>query len=152
MKKYLLKKLDARSCVSTIVFCILLTAFCTNLFASTNFLFIHHSVGYNWLYEGELLNYLTHTGFNVHDTDYGDIVPGTSDPNHNPIGDFTDVSDWYFWFHNHLNGILNWECISNSENKIVMFKSCYPNSAIYEIGSPPGNPTNENATTWNYNI
>lgn len=118
--------------------------------AATNFLFVHHSVGYNWLHEGGLSNFLANAGFNIHDTDYGDNVPGTPDPNHNPIGDFTDVSDWYFWFHNHLNGLLNWECIPCSDNKIVMFKSCYPNSAIYEEGTAPGDPTNDNATIWNY--
>jgi hypothetical protein len=121
------------------------------VFATTNFVFVHHSVGYNWLYDGELSNYLAKAGFNVHDTDYGDNVPGTPDPNHNPIGDFTDVSDWYFWFHNHLEGLLGWECPSGQSNQIVMFKSCYPNSAIYEEGTAPGDPTNENATTWNYN-
>jgi len=129
---------------------IIIISFSGTTLAATNFVFVHHSVGYNWLHEGELSNFLVKAGFNVHDTDYGDDVPGTPDPNHNPIGDFTDVSDWYFWFHNHLTGLLEWKCPPGESNQIVMFKSCYPNSAIYEEGVPPGDPTNENATSYNY--
>ncbi len=118
--------------------------------AATNFVFVHHSVGEGWLSQGGLSAYLTSAGFNVHDTDYGDAVPGTPAPGHEPIGDFTDVNDWYWWFHNHIDGLLGWECSAGESNKIVMFKSCYPNSAIAEEGTAPGNPTNDNATMWNY--
>ena len=118
------------------------------LHAATNFVFVHHSVGENWLNEGDLLTALQNAGFSVHDTDYGDDVPGSS-PLH-PIGDFTDVCHWYWWFNYHYDGLRSWECPSGEYNRIVMFKSCYPNSALYEEGTPPGSPTNDNQTTWNY--
>ena len=49
-------------------------------FATTNFVFIHHSVGENWLDQGELRTQLTASGFNVNDITYGDDVPGTPVP------------------------------------------------------------------------
>lgn len=129
----------------------LLTVFASvfSLYAATNLVFIHHSVGADWLDQGELAQRLTELGFTVNDTDYGDNVPGTPHPEYNPIGDFTDICHWYYWFNYHMSGILTWECSAGSSNQIIMFKSCYPNSAVYEEGSPPGNPTNENRTTWN---
>jgi hypothetical protein len=120
-----------------------------SLSAATNFVFIHHSVGADWLDQGELALRLTEQGLTVHDTDYGDDVPGTPHPACNPIGDFTDICHWYYWFNYHMPGILTWECPAGTSNQIIMFKSCYPNSAVYEEGTPPGNPTNENRTTWN---
>jgi len=118
--------------------------------STTNFVFIHHSVGENWLEQGELRTQLTGSGFNVHDITYGDSVPGIPVPGMQPNGDFTDVKDWYFWFHNFLDGVLEWECSSGEHNQIVMFKSCFPNSGIAEDGVAPGNPTNDNRTIWNY--
>jgi len=118
--------------------------------SATNIVFIHHSVGENWLEQGELRTQLTTSGFNVHDITYGDDVPGTPVPGMQPNGDFTDVKDWYFWFHNFLDGVLEWECSSGEYNQVVMFKSCFPNSGITEEGIAPGNPTNDNHTIWNY--
>jgi hypothetical protein len=120
-----------------------------SLSAATNLVFIHHSVGADWLDQGELDQRLTELGLSVNDTDYGDDVPGTPHPECNPIGDYTDICHWYYWFNYHMPGILAWECGAGSSNQIIMFKSCYPNSAVYEEGTPPGNPTNENRTTWN---
>ncbi len=135
------------SLLSTVLVCSLHVMY---LSAATNLLFIHHSVGAGWLDQGELATYLPQLGFDVHDTDYGDAVPGIPHPEYNPIGDYTDVCHWYYWFHYHMPGLLEWECLSGQSNQIIMFKSCYPNSAIYEDGTPPGNPTNEYATVWNY--
>jgi len=118
--------------------------------STTNFVFIHHSVGENWLEQGELKTQLTTLGFNVHDITYGDDVSGTPVPGMQPNGDFTDVKDWYFWFHNFLDGVLEWECSPGEYNQVVMFKSCFPNSGITEDGVAPGNPTNDNRSTWNY--
>ena len=125
--------------------------FAANLcFGATNLVFIHHSVGNNWLNDGELKTQLTAAGINVHEITYGDDVPGTHVPGMQPNGDFTDVKDWYFWFHNFLDGVLTWQCAPGESNKIVMFKSCYPNSEISEEGAAPGNPTNDNHTVWNH--
>jgi hypothetical protein len=119
-------------------------------FCATNFVFIHHSVGGNWLDDGDLKAQLTAKGINVHDITYGDDVPGTPVPGMQPNGDYTDVKDWYFWFHNFLGGVLEWECAAGESNQIVMFKSCYPNSEIGEEGAAPGDPTNDNHTVWNH--
>ena len=137
MKKYTL----------IILFLVLTARICLS---ATNFVFIHHSVGENWLDQGELRTRLTASGFNVHDITYGDNVPGIPVPGMQPNGDFTDVKDWYFWFHNFLDGVLEWECSPGEYNQIVMFKSCFPNSGITEDGTAPGNPTNDNHTIWNH--
>jgi hypothetical protein len=118
--------------------------------STTNFVFIHHSVGENWLEQGGLRTQITSSGFNVHDITYGDDVPGVPVPGMQPNGDFTDIKDWYFWFHNFLDGVLEWECSPGEYNQIVMFKSCFPNSGITEEGVAPGNPTNDNRSMWNY--
>jgi hypothetical protein len=129
--------------LTVLAFCV-----CVCAHAATNFVFVHHSVGENWLLEGDLHAALSSAGFAVHDTNYGDDVPGTSP--FTPIGDFTDVCHWYWWFNHHYDSLRAWECPSGEYNRIVMFKSCYPNSALYEEGAPPGDPTNDNQTTWNY--
>ncbi len=115
-----------------------------------NFLFIHHSVGENWLNEGELAARLTALGYQVNDATYGDAVGGDNAFGLNPLGDYTDVCHWYYWFNEAMGPLLAWECAAGASNRIVMFKSCYPNSGIYEDGTAPGDPTNENHTTWNH--
>ncbi|NLF38463.1 hypothetical protein GX586_03400 [bacterium] len=120
------------------------------LFAAQNLLFIHHSVGQNWLDEGRLREQLTAAGYTVHEATYGDSVGADPVPALNPIGDYTDVQHWHTWFYNHLGALLAWQCPAGESNMTVMFKSCFPNSAIHEDGIAPGDPTNENRTTWNY--
>lgn len=118
-----------------------------------NLLFIHHSVGSNWLsssngalrdaLEDPVLNSYT---FEVHDATYGDT-----------IGDDTDVCDWLPKFQNQLNLVFYFDYSPdhyytdpNEYNKIVMFKSCYPASDIDALGAPPGDPTSSTKTIWNY--
>jgi len=118
-----------------------------------NFLFIHHSVGSNWLHsqQGQLRIALEDPAFNdyifeVHDATYGD-----------DIGDDTDVCDWYPKFQNQMDLVLKFDEHANiyytdpeEYNQIVMIKSCYPASDINELGDPPGDPTSSSKTIWNY--
>ena len=143
----------------------------------TDLIFIHHSVGQNWLNNGlkkELLakSYIS----NVNDTFYGTIIaPDINRPNSlQPIpGNHTDMNAWIFWFNDYpdnlkryrnpegveklivsierkiisrlpqLSTYFNWvRSIYSPEgnNKIVMFKSCFPNSNLGQDGPEPGSP------------
>ena len=118
--------------------------------AATNFLFIHHSVGDGWLNAGELAAQLTALGYRVNDATYGDAVGGPNAFGLNPLGDYTDVCHWYWWFNHTMDATLAWDCAAGESNRIVMFKSCFPNSVIYEDGVAPGDPTNDTHSTWNH--
>jgi len=114
-------------------------------------IFIHHSCGENWLNDsdGGLGIALRNNSYFVSDTNYG------WDPM--SIGDKTDIGHWYEWFvgpnsSTYLNALYN-ESSQNSsysrlgidpggENKIIMFKSCFPNSHLG--GSPTDTPTTGN--------
>ena len=94
-----------------------------------NLIFIHHSVGENWLNAG-LNRMLNENGFHVADTYYG----------WREMGDRTDTSDWPDWFnddvmptvYNELGNMTGYNDIEPAagENTIVMFKSCFPNSDV----------------------
>ncbi|OVE74002.1 hypothetical protein BVX93_00600, partial [bacterium B13(2017)] len=60
-------------------------------------------------------------------------------------GDNTNMADWLFWFNDYLEAVKTEGC-STGENRIIMFKSCYT-SAIYGLGSEPGNPFNNGSLT-----
>jgi hypothetical protein len=119
--------------------------------------FIHHSVGENWLNpdpeSGTLLTVLNGNQYFVSDTYYNwpPVDPDLGDF----IGSHTDIGHWYNWFlgpyHGDnlsalyaqtgiftdpawLNSIANPD--PGGENRIIMFKSCYPNSGVLS-----GNPT-----------
>ncbi len=102
-------------------------------------IFIHHSCGENWLSDGNgnLGLTLGNNNYFVSDTNYG-WGPDS-------IGDATDITDWPRWFRSQdspqYTAALYTENDRNSsytrnlsnpggENKIVMFKSCYPNSNL----------------------
>ncbi|MBN1316922.1 MAG: hypothetical protein JXA42_15690, partial [Anaerolineales bacterium] len=102
-------------------------------------IFIHHSCGENWLSDedGGLGRALSENNYFVSDTNYG-WGPDS-------IGDLTDITDWPEWFTGPDSGryldALYAESGQNSwysrtradpggENRIVLFKSCYPNSNI----------------------
>jgi len=111
-------------------------------------IFIHHSCGENWLNDsnGDLGIALRDNNYFVSDTNYGWDPMG--------IGDNTDIGHWYEWFagsnsSTYLNALYN-ESLQHSsysrlstdpggENKIIMFKSCFPNSHLG--GSPSDAPT-----------
>lgn len=111
-------------------------------------IFIHHSVGENWLTDGygNLGRTLGENNYFVSDTNYG-WGPDS-------IGDATDYYNWYDWFlgpesSRYMNAVFN-ETEQNSsytrslsdpggENQIVIFKSCFPNSDL--SGDPDAPPS-----------
>jgi hypothetical protein len=116
-------------------------------------LFIHHSVGQDWLDNG-LRNALIAKSYidEVNEITYGDSVspdtgrPASLDP---PAGDHTDMCHWILWFNDYLQAMKRYDC-ANGTNKIIMFKSCFPNSAISENGTEPGDPFASTQTLVNY--
>jgi hypothetical protein len=110
-------------------------------------IFVHHSVGENWLADaqGKLGEALARNNYFVSDTNYGWGPNG--------IGDRTDITDWPEWFtgpeSNRTMRALRSESERHSpyarsgsdpggENRIIMFKSCFPNSNLE--GSPTDPP------------
>ena len=109
-------------------------------------IFIHHSTGKNWLSDenGQLGKALQENNYYLSDTNYG---WGTDS-----IGDLTDIGHWWLWFRgpdsstytDALYAESNQNCeysrLSNDpggENEIIMFKSCFPNSALQGSFSDP---------------
>jgi hypothetical protein len=107
--------------------------------------FIHHSTGQNWLADdnGQLGLRLRDNNYYVSDTNYG----WGQDYGSGPIGDRTDIGNWYDWFLAGHRGSYMAELYAESgqwseytrldenlkpdgDNTIVMFKSCFPNSAL----------------------
>ena len=105
--------------------------------------FIHHSTGENWLADsnGGLGVSLRDNNYFVSDTNYG-WGPDS-------IGDYTDIGHWWVWFKGPDSGTYlaalyaeDGQNCSYSRlgtapagpNEIIMFKSCFPNSALQ--GSP----------------
>jgi len=111
-------------------------------------IFIHHSTGENWLRDdyGGLGQALANNNYFVSDTNYG---WGPSS-----IGDRTDIPNWLEWFASagtptYMEALYN-ETGQNSsytrlsdnpggENEIILFKSCFPNSALE--GNPDDPPS-----------
>lgn len=110
--------------------------------------FIHHSTGENWLTDGygDLGRTLGGNNYFVSDTNYG-WGPEA-------IGDRTDIPNWTEWFASgmtptYMDALFN-EAEQHSsytrtladpggENTIIMFKSCFPNSALEgNPNDPPG--------------
>ena len=106
-------------------------------------IFIHHSTGENWLADGNggLGIALRENNYFVSDTNYG-WGPNT-------IGDHTDIGNWWDWFRGPNSSTYLASLYSESgqhssyarlatapagANEIIMFKSCFPNSALR--GSP----------------
>jgi hypothetical protein len=104
-------------------------------------IFIHHSTGRNWLADdnGGLGIALKSNNYFVSDTNYG-WGPDA-------IGDRTDTGNWWDWFRGVKSGVytqalynefgqhssytrLSSDPDPTRENVIIMFKSCFPNSAI----------------------
>jgi hypothetical protein len=126
---------------------------CLEAHASTNppatpvhLIFIHHSCGENWLSDGNggLGVALRDNNYFVSDTNYGWGPEG--------IGDSTDIGQFWLWFRGPDSATIMSALYAESEshceysrlsasaggeNQIIMFKSCFPNSALQ--GSP-GDP------------
>lgn len=101
-------------------------------------IFLHHSTGENWLADdnGALGLALRANHYVVSDTNYG-WGPDA-------IGDATDIGAWWTWFRGPASDTYLEAVYAEgeqhaaytrleapaSENEIVMFKSCFPNSAL----------------------
>lgn len=123
--------------------------------APVRLIFIHHSVGENWLADsnGGLGIALSDNNYFVSDTNYG-WGPPDADVGSDTIGDHTDIGHWWNWFRGpnrttYLTALYA-ESNQNSsysrlptnpggENQVVLFKSCFPNS--YISGNPTDPPT-----------
>lgn len=121
--------------------------------APVKLVFIHHSTGENWLNDenGGLGLALRDNGYFVSDTNYG-WGPADADAGSGTIGDHTDIGNWYSWFSGpHRDTYLAALYAENGthaaytrlgtdpggENRIVLFKSCFPNS---QFGGSPSDP------------
>jgi hypothetical protein len=118
-------------------------------------LFIHHSVGGQWLADkgetkdivpeatiykshpngGGLRALLTENNYQVHEASYK-----------SEIGENTDICHWNSKFRDKMEAILKCDIQDTpyknepDKNGIVMFKSCFPNSDVEAEGKEPGNP------------
>jgi hypothetical protein len=113
--------------------------------APVKLIFIHHSTGQAWLEDGHggLGIALRDNNYFVSDTNYG-WGPGS-------IGDSTDLGHWWTWFRSGSSATYLSALYAESEthssysrlatdpggpNRIVMFKSCFPNSQLSGPNSP----------------
>jgi hypothetical protein len=109
-------------------------------------LFIHHSVGRNWL-EDSLESALLAKPYidELNEITYGtDVSPDTnrpdSLPNDDSDGHHTEMEYWLFWFNDYLDALKAHDS-ADGYNQIIMFKSCFiGNSEVYSDGSEPGDP------------
>lgn len=115
--------------------------------SAVKLIFIHHSCGENWLADGygDLGRSLAENNYFVSDTNYG--------WGRDSIGDRTDIVNWPEWFGNERNEAVLQDLYNENsqnsgysrtfddpggENEIILFKSCFPNSALE--GSPDDAP------------
>src|ERR1017187_381244 len=125
-----------------------------------NVLFIHHSCGgqllaapgaeegTNCIYKtnpngGGLRSGLEQNSYSLHEASYG-----------SRIGENTDIFDWLPKFRTQMEQILTCDfqdTLYNDgrRNNIVIFKSCFPNSAFDSEGEPPGNSAGPDLTVLN---
>jgi hypothetical protein len=109
--------------------------------ASDDLMFIHHSSGGHWLLYS-LRDALRAKPYVAEFTDIGytsDVAPDDGRPDSLTFdglvpGDHTDVCHWVRWFNDYLGHIKIHGCTSGV-NRIVMFKSCYPNSNVGPAGA-----------------
>jgi hypothetical protein len=119
--------------------------------------FLHHSIGEHWLADppggsdasrahengGGLRRALVDQGYRVHEATYG-----------SRLGEDTDLFDWLPKFGGHMDEVLriaHQDAVlpEGGRNKIVLFKSCFPNSYFRAEGSEPGNPKGPELTVAN---
>ena len=123
-------------------------------------LFIHHSCGGQLLAPGganvgDACIYRTHPnggdlrarleerGYVVHEASYGSAV-----------GEDTDLFDWLPKFRDRMDLVLatrhqDERLPEGRTNRIVVFKSCYPNNDFVGEGQAPGDPRGPALTYWN---
>jgi len=127
---------------------------------STPVLFIHHScggqllapegpeAGTSCIYEshpsgGNLRAQLEREGYAVHEASYDSAV-----------GNKTDLFDWGPKFSGQMDRILRIkrqdELLPDGQtNRVVVFKSCFPNNQFVGEGASPGDPRGPALTVWN---
>ncbi len=115
--------------------------------------FMHHSCGANWLSSG--LHTALLAKFYVderNDIYYGTAMsPDAGRPSSlgSVPGDSTDMNHWILWFNDYLGHVQPFACASGV-NRVIMFKSCYPNSDVSADGTLPGDPFSASKTLTNY--
>lgn len=106
-------------------------------------LFIHHSVGQNWLADGLREALLAKDYIDeVNESYYGTVVapaPGRPASLGDVAGNNTDMNSWLFWFNDYLPSLHSLGA-DDGRNRIILFKSCYPNSILTADGTAPGAP------------
>ncbi len=105
-------------------------------------LFIHHSVGQNWL-DHSLREALQAKSYidQINEITYGtELLPDAARPATlgDVPGDSTDMNAWLLWFNDYLGHVKAFP--GSRTNAVIMFKSCFPNSDITSDGSEPGDP------------
>ncbi len=141
--------------IFTILFIFLVfTTLQTVVFSATtdDIVFIHHSCGENWLNSG-LSSALSKKSYidEVNDITYGtSFGPDRGRPASlwDTPGDNTDMVHWIFWFNDYLETVKAYGT-ANGENRVIMFKSCYPNNNVTAIGGR-GDPFSYDQTVNNY--
>lgn len=128
-------------------------------------LFIHHSVGGQWLADkGDAIEVIPDTSIYKSHPNGGGLRTLLHQNNYevheiaykSRIGEKTDVSDWNTKFRDNMEDILRSDRQdelykdASIKNEIVMFKSCYPNSQIVSEGKEPGDPDSPEKTIANY--
>jgi hypothetical protein len=107
------------------------------------------------------------------------VLPDAGRPNSLGLvtGDHTDMNHWIFWFNDYLNSVKTnrhnnpgridrlvtripglreyyfdqkRDAYASGTNKIVMFKSCFPNSDLVSAGDGSGNPFDSQRTIANH--
>ena len=122
--------------------------------------FLHHSIGQQWLADagadsgdgarhpngGGLRRRLAQSGYQVHDATYGSI-----------LGEHTDLFDWLPKFTAQMDDVLH---VAHQDdrlpqpdvNRLVVFKSCFPNSYFVAEGIEPGKPLGPELTVTNAKV
>jgi len=84
------------------------------------FLFVHHSTGEGFLFDGGMKDMLEKDGFEVHNRTYGDGW----------VGDNTNPADFPVTFTEHFDDLISWDLPEGEHYDIIAFKSCFPASNI----------------------
>jgi hypothetical protein len=137
---------------ATFALTVLCCAACACLGGVDDLVFIHHSCGQNWL-SNSLNSALLAKDYvdERNDIYYGvDAAPdaGRPDTLAPTPGDHTDMCHWIHWFNNYLGDVKSHGC-ATGVNRIVMYKSCYPNSNVTADGTG-GDPFSTTQTLANY--
>ena len=121
--------------------------------AQDDLVFIHHSCGEDWLNNSlhtSLLakSYIDERNDITYDTSMAADSGRPASLGGTP-GDNTDMWHWILWFNDYLGRVKTYGC-ADGVNRIIMFKSCYPASDIWDDGTGPGDPFDSNEVLVNY--